>query len=239
MQSFEYQWFPAESLGQDMGQLDGDKRLTLPNPFSFYGETTDTMDVSPQGVIRADPCTFANPAFCPIIASTKHIDVLNGNMQWSYIAIPPGPSAATDTPDRRGHGRIRDAGPSLHRQLRHRRMVHHLDPGHGVLRRGRLRLSRVQVWLNFQTGEIRFQYGNVRDEAGTSQIGLRYRNEVFDIDYGSVIVSKDKLGGAYSGMGYKFTPAPPQPTKTYVVKVDPLIDSVVSCRPATAAASNP
>ncbi|MEZ4716071.1 MAG: hypothetical protein R2851_08280 [Caldilineaceae bacterium] len=91
LQSFEYQWFPAESLGQDMGQLDGDKRLTLPNPFSFYGETTDTMDVSPQGVIRADPCTFANPAFCPIIASTKHIDVLNGNMQWSYIAIPPEP----------------------------------------------------------------------------------------------------------------------------------------------------
>ncbi|MCB9159626.1 MAG: hypothetical protein H6644_07190 [Caldilineaceae bacterium] len=229
LQSFEYQWFPAESLGQDMGQLEGDKRITLPNPFSFYGETTDTMDVSPQGVIRADPCVYANPEFCPILSSTKHIDVLNGNLQWSYIAFPPrAAAAATDAPDT-GAG-TDEYGTQVHLYTANFGIDEWFiisTQGTGYYGVGDYAYRAYQVWLNFQTGEIRFQYGNVRDEAGTSQIGLRYRNEVFDIDYGSVIVSKDKLGGAYSGMGYKFTPAPPQPTKTYVVKVDPLIDSVV------------
>ena len=43
----------------------------------------------------------------------------------------------------------------------------------------------------------------------------------------SVTVSNNDVSGATSGMGYKFTPAPPQPTRIYDVDVDPLIESVV------------
>ena len=44
---------------------------------------------------------------------------------------------------------------------------------------------------------------------------------------GNVVVSKNDVNGATSGMGYKFTPAPPQPARIYEVDVDPLIESVV------------
>jgi hypothetical protein len=81
-----------------------------------------------------------------------------------------------------------------------------------------------QTWLNYKTGEIRFLYNDLRDEAATAEIGL-VDSLIFTGN--NVIVSKNDAAGATDGMGYKFTPAPPQPTKVYDVEVDPLIQSVI------------
>ena len=40
------------------------------------------------------------------------------------------------------------------------------------------------------------------------------------------MVSNADSAGAFNGMGYKFTPAPPQPTRTYTVAVDALMEGV-------------
>jgi hypothetical protein len=84
-----------------------------------------------------------------------------------------------------------------------------------------------QVWLNTNTGEIRYQYDRVRSEASTAQIGLR-RSFPIQIPprVERLLVSNADAAGAFNGMGYKFTPAPPQPTRTYTVAVDALMEGV-------------
>jgi hypothetical protein len=64
------------------------------------------------------------------------------------------------------------------------------------------------VLLNSVTGEIRFQYLNVPNGASVSTIGIENSD-----GSRAVQVSYNDVGGASDGMGYKFTPAPPQPTK--------------------------
>ena len=52
----------------------------------------------------------------------------------------------------------------------------------------------------------------------------RHRISLFTTN--EVVVSNQDLAGAVSGGGYKFTPAPPQPTKIYTVTVDSQIESM-------------
>ena len=82
-----------------------------------------------------------------------------------------------------------------------------------------------QTWLNYETGEIRFLYDKVRTDAAAAEISLI--DDYLFATAGNVTVSNNDVSGATSGMGYKFTPAPPQPTRIYDVDVDPLIESVV------------
>lgn len=87
-----------------------------------------------------------------------------------------------------------------------------------------------QIWLNTNTGEIRYQYGNLHGEAANAEIpGLRTRRISF-IGGGNTttkfLVSDKDKAGAFNGMGYKFTPAPPQPTRVYTVAVDGLMTGV-------------
>ena len=89
------------------------------------------------------------------------------------------------------------------------------------------RYRAYQVWLNTNSGEIRFQYGNVYTEPSTAQIGLRRSFPIqFPPTTDALVVSNADSAGAYNGMGYKFTPAPPQPTRTYTVAVDALMEGV-------------
>ncbi len=77
-----------------------------------------------------------------------------------------------------------------------------------------------QVLFNNATGEVRYQYGQlIGGDSQRSLIGL-------NTDTASLVAANGSVTGAQAGTGYKFLPAPPQPTKTYVVDVDPLIDSV-------------
>lgn len=83
--------------------------------------------------------------------------------------------------------------------------------------------SKFQVLLNAETGEIRYQYHPTdvtANYASSATIGLQ------DTPTNGLQVTYNDVNGATAGMGYKFTPAPPQPTKTYTVSVDSLMEGV-------------
>jgi len=80
--------------------------------------------------------------------------------------------------------------------------------------------NTFEVLLNSKTGEIRYQYQTV-PSAGTATIGLENSTGT-----SAVQVSYNDLTGATNGMGYKFTPAPPQPSKIYTVTVDSMMSNV-------------
>ena len=78
-----------------------------------------------------------------------------------------------------------------------------------------------ELLLNLADGEIRYQYQALPDGASSATIGLENA-----VGNSGVQVSYNDVNGASNGMGYKFTPAPPQPTKTYTVTVDSSMQSV-------------
>ena len=79
-----------------------------------------------------------------------------------------------------------------------------------------------QVILNLDTGEIRYQYrSNQPNFAGSATVGLENNTGALGVQ-----VSYNDNSGATDGMGYKFTPAPPQPSKVYTVPVDSMMSSV-------------
>lgn len=79
-----------------------------------------------------------------------------------------------------------------------------------------------QVLLNATSGEIRYQYQTLfPSEAGIATIGLEN-----GAGTSAVQVSHKDTSAASNGMGYKFIPAPAQPSQTYTVAVDSLMSSV-------------
>jgi hypothetical protein len=82
-------------------------------------------------------------------------------------------------------------------------------------------LNTFEILLNLETYEIRYQYLSVPHGAESATIGLENSNGTNGFH-----VSYDDVNGAVDGTGYKFVPAPPQPTKTYIVTVDSTMESV-------------
>jgi len=82
-------------------------------------------------------------------------------------------------------------------------------------------LNTFEILLNLETNEIRYQYLTVPEGAESATIGLENSNGTngFHVSYNDV-------NGAADGTGYKFVPAPPQPTKTYTVTVDSSMESI-------------
>ena len=257
LEAGEYQWFPAESLGQGEGQLPqtGYLLYTMPQPFNFYGGERAAVGVSQDGFLEFDPCTTNT---CTIIQLFRNfLDVLNNDMQWDFIPVPPSvaaqstvdsvviaaapqqladgtpviPAAATADPN---CSKILDGnpatvyyGPQVCVFSANFGFEWHIISTQGIDQSGRYRA--YQIWLNTETGEIRYQYGNLNGEAANAEIGLRTRRIGF-IGGGDTtskfLVSNRDAAGATNGMGYKFTPAPPQPTRVYTVAVDSLMEGV-------------
>lgn len=213
----EYQWMPIDLL-QDAGQLysTSPTRLTLPRPFSIYGSSTSLVDVYEDGYILMDPCT-ADPQFC--LPFYHYTSILERDLAWAFDSSP---SAAAAAP-----AAVSELGPQVH--------VYQgglgIDEWHIISTEGManygggdLGWRAYQVWLNFQTGEIRYLYDTVRpSDAGSATISVSKQGSIIP---NQVVVSNQDLGGAVSGGGYKFTPAPPQPTKVYTVAVDSKIQSI-------------
>ncbi len=84
-----------------------------------------------------------------------------------------------------------------------------------------LQTNTFEVLLNSNTGEIRYLYDTVPDGAASATIGLENHS-----GSSGVQVSYNDINGAIGDEGYKFTPAPPQPTKTYTVPVDVHMDAI-------------
>lgn len=238
--SREYQWFPAESLGQAEGQIPstGYYIYNLPTPFSFYGAAKTSVGVNQDGVLEFDPCTTVN---CSIIRLYRYyLDVLNNDMQWNFIPKPPAaaqangnvPAAPAATNLNTACKYMLDGNPTT--DLYNEQVCvfsgnlgseWHIISTQGYASDGVYRA--YQIWLNTNTGEIRYEYDHVRNEAANAEIGLRYSGlGIGGPATTKLLVSNKDVAGAQNGMGYKFTPAPPQPTKTYTVNVDSLIQSV-------------
>ena len=81
--------------------------------------------------------------------------------------------------------------------------------------------NTFEVMINLVTDEIRFQYGTIVGGAQSATIGLENASGASYVQ-----ASYNTTSGAQSGMGYKFTPAPAQPTKTYTVAVDSTMSSI-------------
>ncbi len=84
-----------------------------------------------------------------------------------------------------------------------------------------LPINTFEILFNLATGEIRYQYKTLPAYSESATIGLENNDGSNGIQ-----VSYNDVAGAEDGMGYKFTPAPPQPTKTYAVTVDNSMESV-------------
>ena len=228
LEPWEYQWFPANGLGTDQGSLGSTpKRVSLATPFLFYGLETSLVDVYEDGYILMNPC-LVDPQFC---FSNQYLEILDTDLKWYYEPFPPARSdsdeaAPADDRATTACGLPVHYGPQVHvftANFAFEWIIISTEglaeyPGAGTGCRG------YQVWLNHLTGEIRYIYGPMRQEAATAEIGL-ISSLFFTGD--NVIVSKNDVNGATNGTGYKFTPAPPQPSKTYEVEVDPFIESVV------------
>ena len=224
LEPWEYQWMPAESLGQDAGQLysNAPTRIQMPNAFPFYGDNTTTVDVYEDGFIRMNPCLVADP-FCPSFG-WQYLNLLERDLQWR--AIEPGPRSPE------GQSPADDeTGPQVHVYTVNFAFEWFIISTQGIAdydpnpQGFDFDYRAYQTWLNYKTGEIRFMYDKVRTDAAAAEISLI--NDYLFATAGNVVVSNNDVSGATSGMGYKFTPAPPQPTRIYDVDVDPLIESVV------------
>ena len=238
LEAGEYQWFPAESLGQPEVQVPetGYAIYTMPEPFNFYGGEFTSVGVSQDGFVELDPCTTS---FCVISRLAFYfLDVLNNDMQWAYVPRPPAVAdvaSAADTNTVPACNNMFDGNPAT--QLYGLQVCAwsanlgfewHIISVQGVDQANRYRA--FQIWLNTKTGEIRYQYDHLNGEAANAEIGLRTERQSLVIGGGVTVdkflVSNRDAAGAFNGMGYKFTPAPPQPTRVYTVTVDALMDGV-------------
>ena len=218
LEPWEYQWFPAESLGQDAGQMSEavPVRINLPNPFPFFGKQTSTVDVDEDGFILMNPCL--NPPFCASL-DFQSLNLLYKDLWWKVIA--PGPSGPEEVNETGMQAHVYTANFAFEWVIISLQGIANYNPP-GAL--GDFAPRRFQAWLNYKTGEIRYQYDVLRNEAATAEISL-INSDLFQ--GGNVVASLNDFSGASSGMGYKFTPAPPQPAKVFDVEVDPLISSVI------------
>ena len=213
LEPWEYEWSPAEDNAYDEGQLYSDIpiRVDLPAVFPFFGNEITEIDVFDDGFMLMNPC-----AICPDILK-QYVNILDTELDWLYIDEPPGIRPELEDSQE-------EFGPQVHAYRFYNGLWSIISTlGIANYGAGDTEYRGYQVWLNHQTGEIRFQYDNVRNEAAGAEISL------IDslVSPGNLVVSKNDFSGATDDMGYKFTPAPPQPTKTYDVDVDPLIESVV------------
>jgi hypothetical protein len=215
----EYRWIPS-SVMADAGQLSSSspKRITLPQPFNLYGDDRQTVDVYEDGYIHMNPCTV-NPQFC-LFGFEQYLDILRTDLVWTYIF--PGPNVVAAAPST-----VDETGPQVH--VYHGGLIDdqwYIVSTEGQGNYGGADVARraYQAWLNMQTGEIRYLYDQVRSsDAAGAKIAVV---EQTPFSANEVVVSNQDLAGAANGRGYKFIPAPPQPSKTYTVPVDSQVQSI-------------
>ena len=81
-----------------------------------------------------------------------------------------------------------------------------------------------EVLLNTTTGEIRYQYDNIKNGVAGATIGIESWPDFSPLE--AIQVSYNEADGAASDTGYRFMPVPPQPTKSYSVTVDSTMQSI-------------
>lgn len=214
--SWEYQWIDTSTAagGTLQGTPNPQMTVNLPKPFPFYGFTQDKAHVSRYGYLTFGPTPQADQAVNTPLPSVSAPNFalypLWADLYWR------------DTPNVVAAGADGVNAPmALEAYVFTRQngdwFVIETNGFSSV--DGQTRA--YQVLLNTITGEIRYQYKTLTTEAAIATIGLENGTGTSAVQIGH----KDS-SAAGSNMGYKFLPAPVQPSKSFTVAVDSLMNSV-------------
>lgn len=199
LEDSEYAWVNPGAGGTYLGNPSAAAiRVNFPQPFSIYGQQTSLAWANEDGYLLMGSALDA-----------PTLDILYTDLLWYYV----GPRAQAAL------------APEAPTQIDVRVYSQQADGWFVITTEGRRLYNEeraFQALLNLNTGEIRYQYRAVSSvDTSVAQIGVTdIRNNQ------RVIVSNQDLAGAFNGRGYKFVPAPPQPTKTYTVAIDSQIQSI-------------
>ncbi len=249
----DYQWFEI-GLSQDAGVLS--TYLDVPMKGPVWGDERTVARVYPTGYIQMNPCTgpfctlertylnnLYNPnltwAFVPFppnlaaaadaAAQAAAAELAASDPNGNYtLTVPISETVAIASPDAPQAACY--FGTNYGQQAKVYTANFGINEWHIVTTVGEALgggCRAYQVWLNENTGEIRYQYQQLQaGDSGGAQIGVRRTSFLIGGTDDEVIVSNNDVAGATNGTGYIFTPAPPQPTRTHTATVDSLIDSI-------------
>lgn len=215
--SWDYQWIDAEALGKPLPHWPGglntedDVDVVLPAPFLFYGRAVTITHVYENGYLTFgqergesfDNSPLPNPA-APNGALYPYWD----NLEWDRVEFAP--SAVTGE---RGAIYTAQVGDWFVIQYDQYASMTADD------------FTEVfEVLLNLKSGEIRYQYHTIANGVGSATIGLESWSAFNPLS--GVLVAHNSANAAASGMGYRFVPVPPQPSKRYTVTIDSTMPSI-------------
>ncbi len=209
--SWEYQWIDATTGGTAQPSIpaEGFINVPLPRPFPFFATGPyNTVQVYQDGFIVFGPygskvlnnTALPNPAL-PNNAAYPF---------WDDLSVPV-PPHVTLSPQAIWYGGIYTKQQGDWFAIEYNTFQKAVDS----------KFVDFEVLLNTTTGEIRYQYKDVPGGAGSATIGLEDA-----AGQNAIQISYNDVNGARNGMGYKFLPAPPQPSKTYTIAVDSLMQGV-------------
>lgn len=215
LNSWEYSWIdttPAAG-GTSRGVPNPSVPVPLPSTFSFYGANQSTAHVNRNGYLTFgaipltnQPVNSAIPS--PFTPPNTALYPLWDELFW----INPPSAAAASAPNSTDANAVEISTKSQGDWYAISTIGNSSGSG--------LRETAYQILLNSRTGEIRFQYKSNIDSSSAT-IGLENGNGTVGTQ-----ISFNDINGAKDNMGYKFVPAPVQPSRTYTVGVDGLTSSV-------------
>lgn len=210
--SWEYKWIDATQAagGTNQGTPNKQTSVNLPTPFSFYGASYTAAQVTRYGYLTfgaAQTPNSVNTALPSAATPNNALYILWDDLPWNDI---PALAAAGNQPDQPNVLQANVFSKQEGDWFAISTIGSTLSPGE----------LAYQILLNSKTGEIRYQYkSNINSSSAT--IGLENNNGTL-----ATQVSLNDINGAKDGMGYKFIPAPAQPSKTFTASVDGLMSSV-------------
>jgi uncharacterized protein YegL len=209
--SWEYQWIDTSPAagGTNQGVPNPQVNVPLPAPFPYYGVNYTNSHVTRYGYLTfgSTPQTaqLNNTAIPNVALPNNALYIFWEELFWNN---PPTAAAADAADALRVNVFTRQTGDWFVIET----------SGEGTAD-GKPRA--YQILLNSKTGEIRYQYKTLQGDSGGATIGLENVNGLTAVQVGF-----NDTNAAKDNMGYKFVPAPAQPSKTFTVAVDSLTPSV-------------
>ncbi|MFN8490100.1 MAG: hypothetical protein U0350_21110 [Caldilineaceae bacterium] len=208
LDSWEYRWIDAVNGGTYIGEPNSQGLyVVFPQPFPYFFSTPYGYLYASGFMVMGNNHDLGSPS----------LDIFSANLGWQVC----GPAVAANA----------DASASPNRtDCTNQVAAYTKQEGDwfAVTTTGKTTTGQpraYQVLFNAKTGEIRYQYQSV-DSADVGNARIALNDSEYNLFAGSVEVANKSPNGAFNGMGYKFTPAPPQPSKTYTVAVDSLMSAV-------------
>lgn len=215
LNSWEYSWIdttPAAG-GTDQGVPNPSVPIQLPGAFPFYGVNQSSAHVNRNGYMTFGVIQQNNQPNNSSIPSLFALPNTALYPLWDQLfwGNPP-TAAAAGSPSSIDADAVTVSSKSQGDWFAISTIGNSSGTG--------IRETAYQILLNNTTGEIRFQYKSNIDSSSAT-IGVENSNGTVGTQ-----VSFNDINGAKDGMGYKFVPAPVQPSRTYTVAVDGLTSSV-------------